>query len=280
MNNRSFRADLHCHTDYSDGVDSPETVLRAAIDKELSGLSITDHDTVSAYPVALPLAKELNFPLLPGIELSSAFREESIHILGYGFSPDSEVIRNFCHRHQIRRTARNRAILAKLKELGIVITEEELNAVSGNSVGRPHIANLMIERRVVSTVKEAFKKYLAEGKSAYVPGNRMTVEETIECIHQAGGLAVLAHPQLIKRTSVIRDLLGFPFDGVEAYYARLYPAQEQKWVEIAEKRGWIITGGSDYHGTNKPLNKLGSSWVGEETFQHLYDHYLKTVKSS
>ncbi|NGX53427.1 MAG: 5'-3' exoribonuclease [Chlamydiae bacterium] len=277
MTNQSFRADLHCHTNCSDGGDSPETILRAAIAKGLSGLSITDHDTVSAYPVALPLAKELNFPLLPGIELSSAYREESIHILGYGFSPDSEIIHNFCHRHQIRRAERNRAILAKLKDLDIVITEEELSAVSGNSVGRPHIAHLLIEKGVVSTVKEGFKKYLAEGKPAYFPGNRMNVEETIECIHQAGGLAILAHPQLIKRTSVIKGLLDFPFDGVEAYYARLYPAQEQKWVEIAEKRGWIITGGSDYHGSNKPLNKLGSSWVGEETFQKLY--HLWKIKS-
>ena len=264
----TFRADLHCHTYFSDGTDAPEAVIDKALEIGLSGLSITDHDTIAAYPEAVKIAEKKGLLLLPGIEFSAA---DQVHILGYAYSLKSEALRHLCAQHQRRRLERNRAILERLRGLGIVIDEVELG--EGHTVGRPHIANILIARKIVGSIQEAFEKYLGEGKRAYAPGDQISVEETLHTIHAAGGLAILAHPHLLKRSSQIRHLLKLPFDGLEGYYARFPTDQEEKWLKIASERDWIVTGGSDYHGKNKP-NPLGSSWVGKETFERLYGHYL------
>lgn len=273
MNN--FRADLHCHSTFSDGTDSPETLIDLAMEVGLLGLSITDHDTIAAYPTALAYAKKHNFLLLPGVEFSASHQGFPVHILGYAFSLQSEFLYEFCERHHQRRVNRNRKILEKLRGLGIVIEESELGD-EGHTIGRPHIANLMIQKGVVSTIKEAFDRYLGEGKRAYDPGEPISISETIETIHTARGKAMIAHPHLIQRRSIVRHILQMPFDGIEGYYARLAPELEKKWVQIGIEKNWMITGGSDYHGQNKPFNRLGSSWVGEETFRQLYAHYLAT----
>ncbi len=275
-----FRADLHCHTNFSDGEDSPETLLQHAAKQGLPGLSITDHDTVGAYSCAQPLAQELGLMLLNGVEFSAAFRDEPIHVLGYSFSLDSPAIADLCARHTKRRVERNRLILEKLRGLGIAITEEEMAESAVQTTGRVHIAKLLVKKQIVPTIKDAFKKYLADDKPAYASGERISVEETIETIHEAQGIAILAHPHLIRRTSITRSLLCLPFDGIEAYYARLYPSLEARWVKEAQKREWIITGGSDYHGAVKPHNSLGSSWVGKETFDKLYAHQKAIVSDS
>lgn len=282
-----FRADLHCHSHFSDGTDSPEDLIHLAIELGLSGLSITDHDTLEAYETASELANRLHFPLLPGIEFSASHRGEPVHILGYAFSVSNTYIQALCQRHIKRRSERNLRILQKLKRLGIQISQEELENIQihpqeathkiKRSLGRPHIALLLIQKGVVSSIKEAFSKYLGEGKAAFDPGERITVEETIDCIHQAQGFAVIAHPQLIVKSSILRDLLKKPFDGLEAYYARISPQEEARYIKMAEERQWIITGGSDYHGSVKPQNSLGTSWVNQETFDKLYKHYSELV---
>ncbi len=266
----TFRADLHTHSSFSDGTDSPETLIQLALDTGLSGLSITDHDTIAAYAEALPIAKEKGLLLLPGVEFSSA---SQVHVLGYAFNLKSEAIADLCARHKTRRLDRNLKILEKLKGLGIRIEIEELGK-EGHTVGRPHIAQALINRGQVETIQEAFDRYLGEGKPAFDPGEQVTTLETIEVIHKAGGKAVIAHPHLLKRSTLIRQLLQMPFDGLEGYYARFSPSQEKKWINTAEDKGWLTTGGSDYHGSNKPFNFLGSSWVGKETFDLLYAHYL------
>ncbi len=268
-----FRADLHCHSTFSDGTDAPETLIRMAIESGLSGLSITDHDTISAYPQALETARQHNFLLLPGVEFSASHQGNPVHILGYAFALGSEPLHRLCEKHRRRRLNRNRKILERLKGLGILIEESELG-IEGHTVGRPHIANLMIERGVVSTIKEAFDRYLGEGKRAYDPGEPVSIEETIETLHAAGGIAIIAHPHLIRRRTLVRYILKMPFDGIEGYYARFPPEVEREWVRIGTEKKWIITGGSDYHGANKPFNLLGSSWVDKETFDQLYARHL------
>jgi predicted metal-dependent phosphoesterase TrpH len=271
MNN--FRADLHCHTNCSDGTDSPERIIEHAITLGLSGLSITDHDTIEAYKTAMPRSKEKSFSLLSGIEFSASHRQESVHILGYAFPLDSFHINDFCLRHASRRTKRNQKILHNLKKLGISVTEEELKSFQSTTIGRPHIALMLIQKGFVTSMKEAFQKYLGEGKPAYDSGEKISVEETIDCIHQAGGFAILAHPQLLQRSTTIRDLLAMPLDGLEGYYAKIPLEQELEWINIAKKKNWLITGGSDYHGNVKPQNPLGSSWVQQETFEYLYERF-------
>lgn len=266
-----FRADLHCHSTCSDGTAKPEELIDLAIEQELSGLSITDHDTLNAYQTALPYAQNRNFPLLAGIEFSCIQRGESVHILGYAFDLKNAQINDFCQKHKARREQRSLLILEKLAEMNMPI---ELETEELESIGRPHIAAELIRQGYVESMEEAFKKHLGEGCPCYVPGEAFTVEETIDVIHNAGGLAVIAHPHLINNSRIVTDLLKMPFDGIEAYYARFAPHKEKPWVKIGSHRHWILTGGSDFHGTVKPHIPLGCSWVGAETFQSLYDRCL------
>ena len=266
-----FRADLHCHSTCSDGTVTPKKLIDLAIENNLSGLSITDHDTLNAYEIALPYAKEKAFPLLPGVEFSCIQRGESVHILGYAFNLNNEEINEFCIKHKSRREQRSLLILEKLKEHGMPIN---LNTESLESIGRPHIAAELIKNGYVQTMEEAFRRYLGEECPCYVPGDAFSVEETIEVIHQAGGVAVIAHPHLIHHSRIVTDLLKMPFDGIEAYYARFAPHKEKAWVKIGLHREWILTGGSDYHGTVKPHIPLGCSWVNDKTFHPLYEKWL------
>lgn len=273
-----FRADLHCHTTFSDGTLTPEEIIKLASTIGLRGLSITDHDTIDAYPDAVPIAEQVGIALLPGIEFSASHRGKSVHILAYSFPWNSSVIHDFCQKHTQRRLLRNRGILQLLNKHGMSITEEELqpNLSQHGTTGRPHIAVAMLKKGYVSSIQEAFSLYLGEGKPCYTPGGYFSVQETIDLIHKAKGLAIIAHPHLINDQTLIRDLLKMNFDGIEGYYARFPKVQQEKWVEIGRKKGWIITGGSDYHGEIKPMSALGTSWVCEETFQILYDHFKKS----
>lgn len=270
-----FRADLHTHTHCSDGTDAPSDLLHKAKDAHLQGLSITDHDTIDAYtPELFSLAEQLGIQLLSGIELSSEWEGISVHILGYRIDLASSPLRTFLIDMNKRRKERNRAILANLQKRGFFIDETELEAAakkafSNRTIGRPHIADMMVSKGYVKTRQEAFERYLRDGASCYAPGIKYTPNEVIEQIHQAGGKAVLAHPHFLKKGALLKKLLSLPFQGIECYYGTLYPEQEKPWVEIAREKGWIATGGSDYHGSIKPYVSLGASWVGLETFSKL-----------
>lgn len=269
-----FKADLHCHSTCSDGDTSPVELLKMAVDAGLSGLSITDHDTIAAYRTAIPKAKELNLKLLPGVEFSSVNKQTPVHILGYAFHEESKMISDFCERHFERRQERNKEILELLSKHAIFLTEADLQKEHSGTPGRPHIALAMMRKGYVKTLKEAFTKYIGDHKPCYAQGPRFSVEETIEVIHRAGGLAVIAHPDQIKSSKTVKDLLSMGFDGIEVYYARNDPNSQHKWLQACQNRGWFTTGGSDYHGSIKPNNPIGCSWIGEETFQHLYIHYI------
>lgn len=266
----AFRADLHCHSIYSDGSDTPATLLTMAKRLGLQGLSITDHDSIDAYtPELFTLADELNVRLLPGVEISSELKESSVHILAYGKEIISGALCSFLEEMQKRRRARNLAILEKLSAKNMPISEEELMAYAvQRTIGRPHIAELMVQKGYVSCLYEAFDKYLKEGRPCYASGIKYTPTEVIEVIHQAKGRAVLAHPHFLK-SSLANRLLSLPFDGIECYYGNLAKSFEVPWVKLAKKRNLIATGGSDYHGAIKPHIALGCSTVDESTFNQL-----------
>jgi hypothetical protein len=258
------------HTHCSDGTDSPVELLHKAKAAGLQAISITDHDTVEAYsPELFSLAEDLGLQLLSGVELSSEWKDRSVHVLGYGCDLKSVSLRSFLSNLIEKRNERNRAILAKLSKKGFVIHEKELFALGIRTIGRPHIAQLMVNKGYVGSFQEAFHRYLQDGASCYTPGIKYTPAQVIHEIHQAHGKAVLAHPHFFPRGSFLKELLELPFDGIECYYAALHPEQEKPWLQIARERRWIATGGSDYHGTLKPHISLGCSWVGLETFQTL-----------
>lgn len=269
-----FRADLHCHSLCSDGTDTPEELLEKAHLAGLQGLSITDHDTLAAYTPALyEKSRQLKIALLEGAEVSSEWGPFSVHILAYGKKLLSASFLEFLSEMQERRKERNSAILEKLKELGMVIAPEELASIETRSPGRPHIAALLVEKGHVSSVQEAFDLYLKEGAPCYPFGCKYTPEEVIDAIHSSGGKAVLAHPHFLGKTpqtaACKNALLGLPFDGMECYYAAFSEASSAPWLSLAKEKGWIVTGGSDYHGTIKPHLSLGSSWTGKEAFDRL-----------
>jgi predicted metal-dependent phosphoesterase TrpH len=269
----SFRADLHCHSDCSDGLLSPKELLYLASESKLSGLSITDHDTIKGYSKELfDVSDKLQIKLLTGVEISSSMDKETVHVLGYGFDYTSEVLKSFLKKLQIRRYNRNIAILKKLSDYNIKITEKELyeSYKSSEAIGRPHIAQLMVKKGYVSHFKEAFNEYLKDGGKCYVFGEKFSVEEAIEKLHEVKAIAVLAHPEQIGNVRILKKILDLPFDGVEAYYGKLLPSKEKRWVRIANSKGWITTGGSDFHGEIKPFISLGCSWVPEDIFEKLY----------
>lgn len=261
-----FRADLHCHSSLSDGSDAPLDLLNLAHKNNLQGLSITDHDTIEAYSKSFfEKAKELNIELLTGVEVSTAFEEQTIHILGYGFDLTEDFF-SFLSEIQKMRGERNRQILEKLKIQGIDLSFKDLP--DQLILGRPHIAKILVEKGFVGTFREAFERFLKEGASCFVPGFKKSPLDAILAIRKSGGKAVLAHP-FFYRKKLIKKLLQLPFDGVECYYGNLPSYEIKPWLQRAKEKGWIATGGSDYHGSFKPYISLGESTVDRHTFEKL-----------
>lgn len=266
-----FRADIHCHSNCSDGTDPPLKLIELAKMAGLQGLSVTDHDTIDAYtPEFFAEAARLEIQILTGVEISSELEGIPVHILGYGYDHTSQSLQTFLVEMQNRRTLRNRAILKNLAQKNMPIEEKELEVFGlHRTIGRPHIAQLMVKKGYVTNLREAFEFYLKEGASCYAPGIKFGPREVINEVHQAKGKAVLAHPHFYKKGSFLRKLLDLPFDGIECYYAKLAKALEMPWLKIAKERGLIATGGSDYHGDLKPHITLGCSWVSLHVFEQL-----------
>lgn len=263
-----FRADLHCHSTCSDGSLSPEQLVIHAKEIGLQGLAITDHDTIASYPEVFEIGKEQGIEIIPGVEYSASHRDVSVHVLGYGFDVKNEGVLALCSAHKERREKRNDRILKKLADHGMPLKKEEI--LFETTMGRPHIAKALIKKGYVASLQEAFNRYIGDRKPCHVRGEPIEVKETIETIHAAGGFAVIAHPHLIKDAGIVANLLEMDFDGIECYYAFMSDDKNRDWKKKAEKRGWLVTGGSDFHGEDiKPKNPLGISWIGEETFRKL-----------
>jgi len=259
-----FRADLHTHTTCSDGALTPFELIDECVKVGLSGLSITDHDTIAAYTDALfDYAKSRNVALLTGVEFSTEFQNHSVHVLGYNFDVDSQEINALTEQHRKRRLKRAHHIVENLKREGIDLNIDELPDAA--SVGRVHIAQQMVKKGIVKDLREAFRLYL--GKEGHF--EPVGLEETLEVIHKANGRAVIAHPHLLRSNRLFRLLLKCPFDGVEGHYARFVKRQEKPFVQAAKERGLLVTGGSDFHGPFKPHSPLGCSWVDQPTFNQL-----------
>jgi len=260
--------DLHSHTTFSDGSYTPEELFSYAKEKNLDALAITDHDTVSGYPEAKKASEKFGVELIPGIEISCQFQPGTLHILGYFLNPNDPNLLKGLKGVQNARAERNPQIIQKLIELGIHITLEDVEVKSGgDQIGRPHFAQVLIEKGYVKDNEEAFSKYLGKGAAAYLDKRRLSAREGIALIEKAGGVAVVAHPKLLKVSdrdqlvALFSEWKGYGLKGVEAY-SSCQNAQEQKfWHALGKELGLLITGGSDFHGKNKPDVDLG--WMGE-----------------
>lgn len=267
-----FKADLHCHSTCSDGTFSPKELLELAFSKNLQGISITDHDTIQAYTDALfDEAKKFGIRVLTGVEFSCQIQSHSVHILGYNFSLKNNSLLELCQQHMKRRLKRNEAIAHKLKKQGLEISLEKLkNSRESTVIGRPHIASLMVEKGYVQSIDEAFKKYIGEGRPCFDPGEEISVKETLDIIKQAGGKAFIAHPHLVPKKSIVYDLLKLPFDGIECYYGNFPLKKNLPWCDVARRYNLLKSGGSDFHGANKPNINLGASYTTLEDLEKIY----------
>jgi 3',5'-nucleoside bisphosphate phosphatase len=246
--------DLHSHSVYSDGTATPAELVQMAVAAGLSGFALTDHDTVEGVPEVLRLGLVQGLRVLSGVELSAQHGERLVHILGYAFNPEHPSLLTWLEQVQRERKERNQRILEKLASLGMPLSWEETERVSGcGQMGRPHIARLLLEKGHVSTFQQAFYLYLGANKAAWCGRFAYPAEEAIAILHEAGGVAVLAHPGCVDsspqvQAQVIHELAQEHLDGLEVYYPGHTPTMMTRLKELARKHGLLLTGGSDYHG--------------------------------
>ena len=242
--------DLHVHTNHSDGIFSPEEVVNLALARNLQGIAITDHDTITGISPAMEYSKRFHdFTVIPGIEFSTIYNDEEVHILGYFINPFDSSILEITDKLKKSRLNRGINMVKKFNDLGFNITIDEVIETSGGElIGRPHIARVLINKGYVNSIEEAFNKYLDRGKPAYVERYKLTIEEAISIIKKSGGYAVLAHPGLLKNKSIIEHCIKSGINGIECIHSKHNPLDTEYLKIIARSNNLIVTAGSDFHG--------------------------------
>ena len=264
---RDIRADLHCHSTASDGMLRPAEVARLARANGLSAVALTDHDTVAGVAEAAAEAGRLGVGFLPGIEVSCAFpRPGTMHVLGYGVDPDSPAMRRLTDTLGTARDERVRLMVRRLNQLGVDLSLNEVqDEANGGSVGRPHLAALLVRKGHAHSNRDAFERYLGGGGAAYVENNPLAADRVIELIRAAGGVASLAHPFQLRRQTfahleaLVRELAEQGLEGLETIHTSHTTEQAHRLTRLADRLELLTTGGSDFHGANKPWIRLGEA---------------------
>lgn len=244
--------DLHLHSNFSDGLSSPEELALLVKKADVRLAALTDHDTVAGTERFLRSALELGFTAIPGIEFSAKHEGKELHILGYGIDIHNEELLSAIE--ELRKTREKRAplIIEKLNKLGFALDYAEItkNIQPGKAIGRPEIAEMLVRHGYVKNWSEAFSKYIGDNGPAFVDKEKIPAEECIRLIKNAGGFAVLAHPALelgMSGEKTVRELVRFGLSGIEAYYAKHTKENAAYYAFLAAKYGLFITGGSDFH---------------------------------
>ncbi|RMF64956.1 MAG: PHP domain-containing protein [Calditrichaeota bacterium] len=257
--------DLHLHTNRSDGVYAPRELLDKVAGFGLRTVAIVDHDEVSAIPEAVEYAKKLGIEIIPGIELSVIFGGYDLHLLGYCFDYENAELLHYLHLFRSERVKRAEKIVDKLSDLGMPISlEAVLERAGQGSVGRPHIASVLVDDGFVFSFQEAFDKYLATGKPAYVDKYKMDVVTALNLIKNAGGLCSVAHPGIQVSESELMDLVKLGIDAIEVVHPKHSDEQTRFYRKVASENGLLQTGGSDFHGGPKGEDALGRFTVDYE----------------
>lgn len=256
--------DLHVHSTASDGTVNPAELISLARAAGLSAIALTDHDTTAGVPEAAQAAERSGIELIPGIELSTTYGDKEIHVVGLFIDPKNELLSAKTKEFRDCRDRRNEKMVAALQQEGFPITMEQLEQENPDCViTRANIARFLFHHGYIKSVQEAFDKYIGDGCRCYVGRFKISPMEAAALIRQAGGVAILAHPLLYHMSSarlqqLIDDLKAAGLDGIEAIYSTYTPGEERLMKELASKNGLLISGGSDFHGSNKPSIRLGS----------------------
>lgn len=249
--------DLHTHSTASDGSLSPRDLVAYAKKKGAAALSLTDHDTIEGLAEAASAGIEYGLEVIPGLEISAQYAGGTMHILGYYLDPSDPDLNQELRRLQEARRERNPKIIEKLKALGIPVSFDQLETLAQGQIGRPHIARLLLQIGAVSSLDEAFQKYLAQGARAYVDKFRFSPRKALDLIHKAGGIPVLAHPFTLNCTSLrdlyelVKDLKEVGLSGIEVLYPGHSSEQTRDYFSLVKELNLLYTGGSDFHGNNR-----------------------------
>lgn len=255
--------DLHVHSTASDGTLTPADVVKAAKDQELCAIALTDHDTVAGIPEALQAAKEYQITLIPGIEVTCHAMGKEIHMLGFYLDYKDSLLLDRLESLRKNRASRNERMLEAFQKDGFPITMEKLQHGNPDTViTRAHFARVLVEEGIVSSKDAAFQKYLGEGKKYYIPRSEIKPADAIRYIVDAGGIPVLAHPyeyhlSNAQLVSLIKELKELGLKGIEVYHSNNYQQQSSYLRELTHQFQLVATGGSDFHGANKPDIQLG-----------------------
>jgi predicted metal-dependent phosphoesterase TrpH len=273
----SMRIDLHTHSSVSDGTDAPAELVRKALAVGLDVVALTDHDTFDGLDEAVAEGERLGLGVVRGMELSCSRRGSSVHVLAYGADPASPELATEMARVRDGRLGRLAGVLRKLAELGVPVSEAEVMAQVGNSpsVGRPHIADALIAAGHVRDRQEAFDRFLADGGPAHVHRYTIEVDRGIDLVHEAGGLAVIAHPwgrgrEHLLPPNVLQGLVrDHGLDGIEVDHQDHDSDARRRLRELADGLGLLATGSSDYHGTGKLDHDLGCNTTDATVFTEM-----------
>jgi 3',5'-nucleoside bisphosphate phosphatase len=275
------RIDLHMHSTASDGGLKVEELMKLVETTGLNTIALTDHDTTDGLDTAIEMGRNLGFEVIPGIELS-ADAEGEVHVLGYFLDYKNAEFQKQLDIFRERRLGRGEAIVKRLRDMGFAISwEQVLEIALGGSVGRPHIAQALRDTGYVTSIDEAFKKYLYDGGPAYVERKKITTVEAVELIRSVGGIAVLAHPTYVKEPeTVLAEMVQAGLSGIECHYGHYDDATVERLLGLAKKYNLVATGGSDFHGRddNDPVHAyVGSRYVPLQSLVELKARAEKPV---
>jgi predicted metal-dependent phosphoesterase TrpH len=276
-------ADLHTHSLASDGTQAASDNVRHARELGLIAIAVTDHDTTAGLDEALAEGDRLNMEVVPGVEISTIADNQDIHVLGYYVGFRLPSFQSRLQGLRDTRDRRNDMIIGKLRELGLDVSMQEVVGrlerplSAGETIGRPHIASLLLGKGYVSSINEAFDRYLAPGGAAYINPPRITPLQAIEWIRESGGCAVLAHPGLYGNDELVSELIAGGLDGIEAYHSDHTPEQEKHYADLAIKHRLIVTGGSDFHGERGGSEYHGP--IGNRTIDYASVLQLKQLSA-
>ncbi len=265
--------DLHTHSTASDGIYSPTELLRLAAEAGLKVQALTDHDSTNGLEEALQAAQNQGIELIPGIELNTDVKGGEVHVLGYFIEYQRPEFQSVLSTLRDARVLRGQRMVEKLNAEGLDISWERVREIAQGSVGRPHVAEALLEKGYVKSIAEAFDKYIGAGRPGYVPRYKLTPQDAIRLIASTNGLPVMAHPITLPGLDGLRqwlpDLVASGLVGLETYYGPYTPEQVQALLTIADEHRLIPTGGTDYHGPNIHPTPLGGRYVPYESVERL-----------
>jgi predicted metal-dependent phosphoesterase TrpH len=263
-------ADLHLHTNLSDGTFTPEELVDQAQKHALACIALTDHDTVEGCVRAAAACVPAGIEFIPGTELTAEHDDTEVHLLGYFLDTQNPMLLAEISKFQSVRKQRIHEMVSRINELGVPLQVEAVFTLANcESPGRPHVARALVKAGLVRNLDEAFERFLKKGRPAWVPKSKMSARQGVDLIHQAGGLAVMAHPGLNRTDDIIPALVAAGLDGIECFHSKHSTSMSARYVEMAETFDLLVTGGSDCHGFSKIRPLIGSVKIPYELVEKL-----------